>query len=99
MKMKKRVIAVLAALALAVPMGMASMPQAQAACYSAGTSQTPFVAEAHVNYGSCKVGTTRSVAHVNTTGDSGWYQGSTSARASGFNLIDSHAEYYVSGIR
>ncbi len=57
---------------------------AQAACYSTKTSTTLVSANASVDYGSCRSGDTRSRARVGgIRGDSGWYQGSTWASATG----------------
>lgn len=90
----RRALTALAAAAVMLPLGLASIPQAQAtACYSKGEYTSPTYAHAWVDYGSCKYGSTRSMAHINTTADSGWYWGSTNAEAWGFNAIapEAHA--------
>ncbi len=100
--MRKKIASLLSVVALAIPLGLVSTPEANAAaCYTTYKYISVVYAEASVNYGSCKVGSTRSVAHVNFTLDSGWYEGSTRAESSGFNALPNgaYANYYTSGLR
>lgn len=66
---------------------------AQAACYSTSTSTTLISANASVNYGKCKQGSTRSYARVGSVAaDSGWHLSSTNAWAKGIGSREARAQ-------
>lgn len=90
--------ATIALVAGAAFVGIGAAPAQAAACYTAGASASITLAKAHVNYGSCKRGTTRSTAQLGfTTADSGWYAGSTNAQVSGWG-VPYNANYFTSGL-
>lgn len=90
----RRVITLAATTALLMPgLVVLGAGTAQAACYSTKTSTSLVSANASVNYGSCRSGTTRSYARVGSAkGDSGWYAGSTSAWAKGIGSTEAQAQ-------